>query len=63
VTQGYHLAFLKAISASLGLLRNCLPESKWFGHLAIFWLLSNLDKKKYILRPVLDKSEQISHIL
>jgi len=35
----------------------------FFGYLAIFWPFLNVDKKVYILRSVLDKSEQISSIL
>jgi len=46
-----------------GLFKNCLPDIKWFGHLAIFWPFLNVDEKKYILSPVLDKSEKISNIL
>jgi len=42
--QGCHLAFLKAKSAKFGLFLNCLPEIKWFGHLAIFWPFFNVDK-------------------
>jgi len=42
VSQGCNLAFLKAKSAQFGLFKNCLPEIKWFGHLAIFLMLTKI---------------------
>ena len=48
------LLFYQNKGLPFGLFWNCLPAIKWFGHLAFFesW------RKCYLLRPVLEKSEQ-----
>ena len=53
--QGCHVSFNKAKSAKFGLFWSCLPELKWFGHLAFF----ECRRIKYILRPVLEKTYNI----
>ncbi len=42
--QGCQISFLKAKSGKFGLIWNCLPEIKWFGHFLAFL---NVDKKVY----------------